>query len=70
MKRILLILVSFVLLSFWTQQEKTVTIKFTLDEIQLVYDALGELPAKQVEQLRARIVLESRKQLSDTTGQK
>lgn len=70
MKKILIILLSWFLLSFSTQEEKTVTITFTVEEIQLVYDALGELPAKKVEQLRARIVIESRKQLIDTTGKK
>lgn len=58
------------LMSFGTQQPKTVSITFTVEEIQLVYDALGELPAKKVEVLRARIVSEANRQLNDTTRKK
>ena len=66
----LLILLAFGLFSFTTQDERKVTIIFTVDELQLVYDALGELPAKKVENLRAKIIYETQRQLSDTTKTK
>lgn len=66
----LLILLAFGLFSFTTQDERKVTITFTVDELQLVYDALGEMPAKKVEALRAKIIYETQRQLSDTTGKK
>lgn len=66
----LLILLAFGLFSFTTQDDRKVIITFTVDELQLVYDALGELPAKKVENLRAKIIYETQRQLSDTTGKK
>lgn len=68
--KILILIAAIVLSSFATQKVNTVTIKFTVEEIQLVYDALGELPAKKVEQLRAKIVAEYQKQIADTTKKK
>jgi len=38
-----------------TQQQKTYTITLTAQETQVVYDALGELPAKTSESIRAKI---------------
>lgn len=70
MKKVILLLTIIGLLSFNTQQAKTVTISFTIDEIQMVYDALGELPAKKVEGLRNKIIIEANKQLADTTKKK
>jgi hypothetical protein len=67
MKKLLILLFAFALFSFNTQNEKKVTITFSVEEIQTVYDALGELPAKKVEALRMRIALEANKQLADTT---
>ena len=67
MKKIFILLFAFALFSFNTQNEKKVTITFSVEEIQTVYDALGELPAKKVEALRMRIALEANKQLADTT---
>ena len=69
MKKLILILV-LGLFAFTTQDERKVTITFTVDELQLVYDALGELPAKKVEPLRAKIIYETNRQLSDTTKKK
>lgn len=66
----LLILFAFGLFGFTTQDERKITITFTVDELQLVYDALGELPAKKVENLRAKIIYETQRQLSDTTKKK
>lgn len=70
MKKTILLLSIIGLLSFNTQQQKTVTITFSIDEVQMIYDALGELPAKKVEGLRNKIVLEANRQLSDTTKKK
>lgn len=70
MKKTLLLFAIIGLLSFNTQQPKTVTLTFTLDEVQMIYDALGELPAKKVEGLRNKIVIESNRQLADTTKRK
>lgn len=66
----LLILLAFGLFSFTTQDDRKVIITFTVDELQLVYDALGELPAKKVENLRAKIIYETQRQLADTTKKK
>ena len=70
MKKTILLFTIIGLLSFNTQQPKTVTLTFTIDEVQMIYDALGELPAKKVEGLRNKIVIESNRQLSDTTKKK
>ena len=69
MKKIITLL-AFGLMAFTTQDERKITITFTVDELQLVYDGLGELPAKKVEQLRVKIVYETQRQLSDTTKKK
>lgn len=68
--KLLITALALTLLSFGTQQTKVVTVSFTLEEIQLVYEALGELPAKKVEVLRARIAQEANRQLADTTKKK
>ena len=70
MKKTILLFTIIGLLSFNTQQPKTVTISFTLEEVQMVYDALGELPAKKVEAIRGKIYYEVQRQLSDTTKKK
>lgn len=70
MMKLIIISLALTLLSFGTQAPKTVSITFTVEEIQLVYDALGELPAKKVEVLRARIASEANRQLTDTTKKK
>jgi len=69
MKKSLLLFAIIGLLSFSTQEPKTVTVTFTVDELQVVYDALGELPAKKVEVIRAKIIYEASRQL-DTTKKK
>ena len=71
MRKITLLLLLTGLLSFTTQEQpKTVTITFTVDEIQTVFDALGELPSKKVETIRFKIVQEVQKQIADTTKKK
>ena len=63
MKKLLLI-AAIALLSFTTQEPKTVTLTLTVDEVNLIYMGLGELPAKASEQLRYKIVTEAQKQLN------
>jgi hypothetical protein len=67
--RILITLFAFSLLSFSTQTEKKITLVLTEAEVGIIYNALGELPAKQVEGLRAKIAYEYQKQ-TDTTKKK
>lgn len=62
----ILALLAFTLFSFTTQTEKKITLSFSLEEVQTIYDALGELPAKRVEALRMKIATETNKQLADT----
>jgi hypothetical protein len=70
MKKLITLFAFIGLTSFNTQEPKTVTVKFTVDELQLVYDALGELPAKKVEAIRYKIITEANKQLADTIKKK
>lgn len=70
MKKTALVLGILAILSFKTQEVKKVQLSFTVDEVQLIYDALGELPAKKVEILRNRIAVEAQRQLADTTKKK
>lgn len=69
MKKITIIL-AFGLMSFGTQSEKKVTMSFSVEEIGVIYDALGDQPAKKVEALRARIAMEYQKQIVDSTKKK
>ena len=63
MKQLLLI-AALALLSFTTQEPKTVTLTLTVEEVNLIYMGLGELPAKASEQLRYKIAQEAQKQLN------
>lgn len=64
MKKALLI-AAIGLFSFTTQEPKTVTLTLTVEEVNLIYMGLGELPAKASEQLRYKIAQESQKQLNE-----
>lgn len=76
MKKTFLLILTVFLFSFQTNEKKAkpvvqkIKFEFTVQEVQLIYDALGELPAKQVEQLRSKIAAEANKQLADTTNKK
>lgn len=70
MTKLLITTIALTMLSFGTQVEKKVNLSFTVEEVQLIYDALGELPAKRVETLRAKIAYEANRQLADTTKKK
>lgn len=63
MKKLLLI-AAMGLMAFTTQEEKTVTLTLTVEEVNLIYAGLGELPAKVSEQLRYKIASEAQKQLN------
>lgn len=52
------------------QEEKTVTITLSVDEINVVYIALGKLPAEQVEALRVKLKAAYDKQIGDSTSKK
>jgi hypothetical protein len=52
-----------------TQQQKTYTLTLTAQETQVVYDALGELPAKTSESIRAKIAQQVTSQ-NQTTDKK
>ena len=70
MRKTTLLLIVLASFAFTTQQTKNVTVTFTVDELQTVYDALGELPAKKVEGIRFKIFTEANRQLADTIKKK
>lgn len=63
MKRTFLALCILALMSFKTQEPKTVKLELSVDELNLIFEGLGELPAKRSEGLRAKIYQEAQKQL-------
>ena len=68
MKKLSLLLIIPFVFAFTSKVDKTVKLELTVEEVQLVYNALGKLPAEQVEVLRMKIAMEANKQLSDTTA--
>lgn len=64
MKKSLFALSILALMSFKTQEEpKIVKLELTIEEVNLIFEGLGELPAKKSEGLRAKIYQEAKKQL-------
>lgn len=64
MKKTLLAISILALMSFKSQEEpKTVKLELTVEEVNLIFEGLGELPAKKSEGLRAKIYQEAKKQL-------
>ena len=64
MKKSLFALSILALMSFKTQEEpKTVKLELTIEEVNLIFEGLGELPAKKSEGLRAKLYQEAKKQL-------
>ena len=61
--RKLLLIAAIGLLSFTTQEDKKVTLTLTVEEVNIIYAGLGELPAKVSEPLRYKIAQEAQKQL-------
>lgn len=68
MKAIVLLAALF-LMSFQTQPDTKITLVLTLDEVQLIYDGLGELPGKRTRGLEQKILTAVREQL-DTVKKK
>ena len=52
--------------AFTMPQQKTYKLELTTQEVQVIYDALGELPAKVSEGIRAKVA----KQVGEQNGQK
>jgi hypothetical protein len=64
MKRTILAFSIFALMSFKTQDEpQTVKLELSVEEVNLIFEGLGELPAKKSEGLRAKLYQEAKKQL-------
>jgi hypothetical protein len=64
MKKSLFALSILALMSFKTQEEpKTVKLELSVEEVNIIFEGLGELPAKKSEGLRAKIYQEAKKQL-------
>lgn len=63
MKKLLLTFSIFCLFGFTTQEPQTVKLELSVEEVNLIFEGLGELPAKKSEGLRAKIYKEAKKQL-------
>lgn len=63
MKKLLLTFSLFALFGFTTQETKTIKLELTVEEVNLVFEGLGELPAKKSEGLRVKIYQEAKKQM-------
>ena len=63
MKHLLLTFSLFALFGFTTQETKTIKLELSVEEVNLIFEGLGELPAKKSEGLRAKIYQEAKKQL-------
>ncbi len=70
MRKLILLISIIGLTSFNTQDPKKITVEFTPEELQVVYDALGELPAKTSEGIRTKIILAYRKAAADSINKK
>lgn len=55
MKKALTLIVIMALMSF-QPSPKIYKLEFTPQELQIIYDALGELPAKQTETIRLKLI--------------
>lgn len=66
MKKSLIAFSALILMSFKTQPEpKTVKLELSVEEVNLIFEGLGELPAKKSEGLRAKLYQEAKKQLEE-----
>jgi hypothetical protein len=50
------IVIFYLLVSFREGEPKVYTFQFTGEEAQVIFDALGELPSKKVEGIRAKMM--------------
>ena len=64
MKKIAAMFTLLSLLSFTTQEPKTIKLELTIEEVNIIYSGLGELPAKVSEPLRYKIAQEAQKQIN------
>jgi hypothetical protein len=60
--KVIAIVAVVLLVSFTPKQQKSFTFTFTPEETGVVFEALGELPAKRTESIRAKIIQEVDKQ--------
>lgn len=57
MKKLIALFAVSTLMAFSPQEQpKSFKLEFTPEEVQVIYDALGELPAKKAEIIRLKIV--------------
>lgn len=56
MKRTIAIIGIMALMAFTKREQKSYKLDFTAEEVQTIYDALGELPAKKAEVIRFKLV--------------
>jgi hypothetical protein len=63
---IFVFVIAFMSFTFRVQQAKVYKLELTTQEVQVIYDALGELPAKVSEGIRAKVA----KQVGEQNAQK
>lgn len=56
MKKVVTIFAIIAMMAFTPQETKNYKLEFTAEETQIIFDALGELPAKKSELIRAKII--------------
>lgn len=56
MRKVTVLGAIFLLMAFKAEEPKTYKFEFTAEETQVIYDALGELPAKKAEVIRFKLV--------------
>jgi hypothetical protein len=54
-------------IAFTMPQQKTYKLELTTQEVQVIYDALGELPAKVSEGIRAKVAKQVQEQNANGT---
>jgi FlaG/FlaF family flagellin (archaellin) len=54
-------------MAFTMPQQKTYKLELTTQEVQVIYDALGELPAKVSEGIRAKVAKQVQEQNANGT---
>jgi len=70
MKKATALIAILALMAFAPEQPKTYKLEFTVEEVQTIYDALGELPAKKAEVIRFKLVQQVNQQNEQTKTDK
>lgn len=71
MKKATALIAILALMAFAPQEQpKTYKLEFTAEEVQTIYDALGELPAKKAEVIRFKLVQQVNQQNEQTKTDK